>query len=337
MKKSVIRLLVIILMIFTGTVVCPAQDTAMVVGLQNAGVFYESGEKEGQEVMLMDFLKPGDKIRLEPHSMIILNYFEPGIREEIIGPGRITVGTGASREAVSMENITVRSGAAKETGTINHLKPGLREKVSAKETGIPKIVRTKTHKLPPKVFLLKEDVQQSGAVPLRGDGEEFRILILGLANTSVRPSVPIIFRWKPVKGAELYHLRIYDLANNLHLKTGTKETSFTYEKSDMKCNEVYKWRVSASVHGKTYEGNGSFSVLSQDSLKKLIQAEEKIKAECPEDSDELLTRLAFVYRYYELNDESAEKLRELHRRHPWNKNIQRWLRKTDPAYAAKAS
>jgi hypothetical protein len=337
MEKSVIRLLAIILMIFAGADICPAQDTAMLVGLQNAGVFYESGEKNGQEVMLMDFLKPGDKIRLEPHAMMILNYFEPGLREEITGPGTITVGTGASKEAVSMGNITLRSGTGKESDTINRFKPGLREDVSAKEISTVKIIRTKTHKLPPKVFLLKEDTQQSGAVPLRGGEKEFPIIILGLANTSVRPSVPIIFQWKPVKDAKRYHLRIYDIGNSLHLKTATKETSFTYDKSDLKCNEIYTWRVSASAHEKTYEGNGSFSILSQDSLKKLIQAEEKIKAECPEDSDELLTRLAFIYRYYELNDESAEMLRELHRRHPWNRNIQRWLKKTDPAYTEKAS
>lgn len=285
-----------IFMIFISSMICSAQDAGMVAGIQKAKAFYEAGEKKGQEVMLLDFLKPGDKIRLEPDTVLILNYFEPGVREEITGPGTIKVGTG-----------------------------------SVRESGTVKIVRTETCKLPPKVFLRGEDIQQSGAVALRKDGKRDSIVILSLAGTAVRPSSRLVLRWQPVKTAELYSLKIYDIMNNLHSKAATKETAFICDKSDLKCNELYTWQVSASAHGKTYEGNGSFSILSENILKKVIQAEDKIKAECPKKSDELLIRLAFIYRYYELIDESADMLRELHRRHPRNGNIQRWLRQTDPA------
>ncbi len=155
-------------------------------------------------------------------------------------------------------------------------------------------------------------------------------MLIAPDGTSVRSSSGIVFRWQSVKTAELYSLEIYDIMNSLHLKAETKETVFTLGSSDLKSDELYIWQVSASAQGKTYEGNGSFSILSGDTLKKVIQAEEKIKSECPENSDELLTRLAFIYRYYELMDESADMLRELHRRNPRNGNIQRWLQQTDP-------
>ncbi len=88
-----------IFMIFILSMICSAQDVAMVVDLKKGRAYYETGDRQSREVILMDFLKTGDKIRLEPDTVLVLNYFDPGVREEISGPGNITVGTGSAGES----------------------------------------------------------------------------------------------------------------------------------------------------------------------------------------------------------------------------------------------
>jgi hypothetical protein len=40
-----------------------AEDAAMVVEVQSGQAMYDSGDKKGSEVALMDFLSPGDRIK----------------------------------------------------------------------------------------------------------------------------------------------------------------------------------------------------------------------------------------------------------------------------------
>ncbi|QTA93174.1 hypothetical protein [Desulfonema magnum] len=299
MKKFAVTVTGSILMIFISSMICSAKDAAMVVDLKKGRAYYETGDRQAREVMLLDFLKTGDKIRLEPDTVLVLNYFLPGVREEISGPGKITLGTDASEKE-----------------------------------GDVKIIASKTDYLLPKTLLGREDVQQSGAVVLRGDEQSHNIVILRLADTAVRSS-QILFRWQPVKGAGNYMLKIYDTLGSCCFQTTAKENRLSYDKSDLKPDELYSWKVSATANGKTSEGGGAFFILDQKTLDKVIRAEKKIRSECPKDSDELLTRLAVIYRYYELNDNAADMLRELHRRYPRNGNIQGWLQKVDPVYAQK--
>ncbi|MDM8549734.1 hypothetical protein QUF72_06645 [Desulfobacterales bacterium HSG2] len=302
MKKFVSAAIAALFVILISSSVCFGKDAAMIVDLRGKA-FYESG---GQQIILMDFLKTGDEIRLKPGAVLILNYFASGIREEITGPGSITIGIEQS---------------SKE-GNVN-------------------VSCSKTDYLPPKAVLSREDVQQSGATAFRGLGDPDKIVILGdpdkivilgPADTAVR-SHPL-FRWKSVRRAESYRFRIYDAQKSLYFETKTfetktKEINFSYDKLALNEDEDYIWTVSAMRAGKVLAmGNGEFSVLNKKNLEELIRAEKKIKTAFPEDSAELLISLALTYRHYKLYDEAAEIVGKLERLYPGNQNIRNWYQNT---------
>jgi len=270
MKKLVLTVVFFFFAMLITNIICFAHDAAMVIDFKRGEAHYEAGEKKGEKVTLADFLNPGDKIRLEPGTSLVLNYFDSGVTEKITGSGHITIG-----------------------------------KKCSKKVGNVRIRTSKSDYLPPKALLSRKDIQRSAAVPLR-DSEskvgKIRVLTL-LENTVVRSGKPVVFRWKPVKDAEKYDLSVSDIMKKEVFKASTPENSFNYDASDLGHDEIYDWKVSVTVNGKAFEGEGSFSILNKDDLNKVIMAEKKIMAKYPKDSKELLLRFAMVYRYYELNDE----------------------------------
>ena len=297
MKIFLTKAVIVFFLMFTAIAISFAQDTAMVIDLKQGKAFFETGSRKGQAVMLLDFPEPGSRIRLEANAVLVLNYFASGIREEITGPGKFRIGKDFSK----------------------------------KLSGV-KISKSETDYLPPEAMLKKEDVQQVGADVLRR--EEGEIAVFVPADMAFRSSSRISFRWQSVKGAENYVLRIYHMTEDTPcFETKVSEPRFVYGKPGLKAGGVYKWRVSALANGKDFEGEDSFSILDKKTLNKVIRAEKKIRTECPDASDEMLTRLAMIYRFYDLNSDAADMLRKLLRRHPQNQNIRRWLRMSDPGCA----
>lgn len=293
MKKLLSKTVFLFFLMFGPMSIGFAQDTAMVLDLRQGKAFFESGSRKGQELMLLDFLESGSEIRLDADAVLILNYFASGIREEITGPGKIRIGKDSS----------------------------------TKMSGV-KIRKSETACLPPKAMLKKEDVQQVGSGILRGKEGEIPVFIP--ADTAFR-SAPILFRWQSVKGANRYFFRIYNMVEEKpRFETKVSDSRFTYEKNDLKAGEVFIWRVSALARGKDFEGEGSFSILSKKTLDKVTQAENKIRTECADATDEMLTRLALMYRFHGLNRDAADMLKKLLRRHPRNPNIRRWLGMLEP-------
>jgi len=298
MKKSEVPAMIAAFLILVSAAVCSARDAAMVIDIKEGKAYYEAGEEKGRELMLMDFPKPGDKIRLESGTVLVLNYFATGVREEITGPGKITIGNESSRET---------------------------EKV--------RISRSEPDYIPPKSKLNREDLQQFGSSPFRDADPGGIVILRPTDNTAVR-SRPV-FRWIPVKGAESYHLRIYDMLEKPCFHAETEKSSFSYDKSDLIPEEIYEWTVSTKAEGNTARGKGTFTILGRERLDKMLRSERRVRERYPENSDELLVILAVIYRQYELIDEVADMIRELHHRHPRNRNFERWLRNLSPASVGK--
>jgi hypothetical protein len=109
-----------------------AEDVAMVMDILHGKAFYQSGTKKGKEVVLVDFLTEGDKIKLEAKMTLILNYFASGTQEELTGPGTIIVG-----------------------------------KTSSKTEGKVVVKQEKPEYIPPKLQINKAELQQFGASQVR--------------------------------------------------------------------------------------------------------------------------------------------------------------------------
>ncbi|MDM8524963.1 hypothetical protein QUF80_16455 [Desulfococcaceae bacterium HSG8] len=319
-KKSattIIALIVTFFIILSNTA-C-SEDAAMVMDIKRSTAYYEIGDKKGREIIILDFLKPGDRIRLKSGAVLVLNYFASGVWEEITGFGKITVGNGRSKGEGQVKII------ASEPDYLPPIRVG-DDRSKKDEDSQSEIIASEPNYFLPKAAFSREDLQQSGVTVFRGPGSA--IVLEDIAFRSPRP----IFRWPRVQGAENYVVHISGTDYNYK----GQENSFTHNRSDMTRGNSYELKISAMVKDETLkEMKREFYILDQESLDKLILTEKKIRAECPEGSTGLLTRLAFVYRYYKLNDESADMLRKLHHRNPRNENIRRWLQKVAPAYAVK--
>jgi hypothetical protein len=272
----------------------------MVIDIRNGQAYYETGEKKGTEVILMDFLTEGEQIRLTPQTILVLNYFASGLREEVTGKGSITVG-----------------------------------KFSSKKEGDVVVKGNRVDYMPPRSVLNKADMQQTGAVVLRKDRGLSKITILSLFNTAVRSIWPV-FRWNPVKEAEIYKLRVYDVQDRLYLEITTDKTSFTYTKSDLIQGEQYWWTVLAFRKGKILaKGEGQFSIITEEDLEKVIKAERGIKEQYLQESTESMITLAMIYQNYELYDDAVNIFLKLHKKYPQNKNIALYLKMLDPDFTKK--
>lgn len=273
-------------------------DVAMVVDLEGGPAVYDSGEKQGREVALMDFLAQGDRIRLEAGTRLTLNYFASGRREDITGPGVIVAEVKGSRQ---------EKGAA--------------------------LTGSRVAYLPPKSAVKEADLQHVGAVVLRDVGEKKkRVVLLSPFKTAVRSPRPV-FCWRPVAGAEAYRVQVLDLMDQTLLDVTTARTEMAYPRADLTRGLKYRWIVTALAQGQSLaKGQGRFFLLSEEEAQKVSQAEEAIKSGYPEGTTASLVTLALMYQNHELNDEAAEVYRQLHQRYPDNENITRQLKSVDPNF-----
>ena len=283
---------VICIFVFLMTIMSyAAEDVAMVMDILHGKAFYQAGNKKGKEVVLVDFLAEGDKIKLESKTTLILNYFASGTKEELTGPGTVTVGKDFSQTE---------------------------GKVGVK--------RDKPDYVPSKLQVSKADLQQFGASQVRRyemkDGE---VMLLSLKDSNTRSTQPV-FRWQPVEKAETYWLVVSDVHNTRYLNVETKETTLTYPKSGLIQGKDYEWIVLAIAKGRIIAtGEGGFSILTEASLKELGQDEQAIKQLYPEKTAGRLISLAILYQNYRLFDDAVAILRELRQQYPENENIKNWL------------
>lgn len=291
MKKTAMILLACAALVWLAGPVL-AEDAAMVVDVKHGGAVYESGEKKGREVMLMDFLAEGDRIKLGPQTTIVLNYFASGLREEISGPGVITAGLKASQKD---------GGANVKTAKVDYI--------------------------PPQTAARTSDVQHAGVVALRDTkAKTKKIFLLALSDSAAR-SLPLRFRWAPVSGAKKYSLVLTDVLDTIIFKTETDQVEASFQKDGLVLGEEYWWKVRAMSESEVIaKGIGQFHVLTLEDLARLERSERDIKERFSQDSTESRIALAMLYQNYRLNNEAKVILLGLRRKHPRNSNIIRQLK-----------
>ena len=270
--------------------VAMAEDAAMVVEVQSGQAMYDSGDKKGSEVALMDFLSPSDRIKLNKGTLLILNYFSSGAREEIQGPGVITVG----------ENKSKADGATVKSDKVDYL---------------------------PKTAMTEGGGEHMGAVVLRdAGGGSGAVLPIGLTETAVR-SLPLKFQWIRVPGADSYALSITDSKGSGIVSEKIKATYFEVDDVKFEKGVEYSWTVEAfSGSDLIGEGGGSFYLLPDEQVQHVTVSEKYIQSTYPEDSMESRVALAMLYKKYQLNDEARVVLLELRKKQPQNLNIVKHLK-----------
>jgi hypothetical protein len=303
MKRTLYLAIVTALVVLTWTTGVMAQDAAMIVDMQGEAAVFDSGDKKGQEVLLMDFLAQGDRIKLGDTTVLILNYFASGAREEIDGPGVITVG---------------EQGSEKTDGS---------EIKTAKVDYIP----------PPTSAEGKDQALHVGTVALRGMSPASpELLPLGPTDTAVR-ALPLTFRWRPISGAEKYILTLSDKdGKKLFAKTVVAPECLC-EKASVTRGREYWWKVEAAeADGVIAEGGGKFYVLSDKDMNQVALTEQYITKHYPGESDESRIAMAMLYKKYQLNDEAKDVLMGLSKKHPRNANIVRQLNELKTNYNPKS-
>lgn len=268
-----------------------AEDAAMVMDLKNGSAVYTAGMNKGREVQVMDFLAEGDAVELAPQAVLVLNYFASGLREEITGPGAVTVGPDASRAG---EGVSVRT-----------------ENVEV---------------VPPQAVASVADDQHAGVVVLREMmSPDLEMVLLGLKDTAVR-DLPLHFKWAAVEGASNYRFKLVDAVGNIVYETRTTSTDVVFEKPDLVRGDEYVWTVDA-MDGDLFlvAGEGRFYLLSEERRAKLVEAEAFVQKHYPAGSTEADVVRAMLCQSNELNDEALAILVSLRGRHPGNPNIVRQI------------
>jgi hypothetical protein len=266
-------------------------DAAMVVDLSGTSV-YESGSEKGNQVELMDFLAKGDVIRLEEGARLVLNYFASGLREEIDGPGQITIDLEQSRND---------------------------QKVAIKSS--------KVEFVPSQAQVQVGDAQHTGVVALRSPPPMVPPLTASLnPNHTALRGLPIALQWEPQPGVSRYAVVVADVLEDVVFKTETDSTQVVVEKTDIKSGEEYVWKAQdAGAPELGLEGQARFYLLSPEKLSELSHTEAYIKKTYKEGSSEALIALAMLYKKYELNAEAKTVLAELLEANPRNRNINRHM------------
>ncbi|MFH1090150.1 MAG: hypothetical protein V1742_01135 [Pseudomonadota bacterium] len=292
MRKRVVFFVFVAVFCWAGLTSAANQDAAMVVDLQGGKAVFESGDKKGQEVMLMDFLVQDEQLRLEDGVTIVLNYFASGSREKISGPGVIVVGLQSSRKI-----------------------------------GQVQISANKVDYIPPQSVVGGRDAQHLGVVVFRDvdlTGKKI-VMPLTMNNTAVRNTI-FIFEWQAFKDADKYKIFLYDDQDQPVDQGVTTKTSINYNEPKLVRGREYKWKLQALAGENVLsEGGGRFFLLPMSSLSQLAHTESYIKNHYPGDSTEAKIAKAMVYKKYQLNDDARQILVELKKDNPGNKNITQQL------------
>jgi hypothetical protein len=302
MKRNAGLILITALLVLAWTVAL-AQDAAMVVDLKGEPAVYESGTKAGQEVLLMDFLAKDDKIDIKEGTTLVLNYFASGAREEIEGPGTITVGAESSAKA----------GEARiQTAKVDYIPPAVGGKG-------------------------REEALHAGTVALRGFTDTSpELQPLEPTDTVVR-SLPLTFKWRAVPGATGYRFALLDVKGEALDSAEVKSPEYASDVTKLNAGSEYSWSVEALEEEEVIaEGGGKFLMMDAETRIQVGLTEQYIRKNYPDESTEGLIALAMLYKKYQLNDEAKNILTNLSRQHPRNANIVRHINELKMNYSPQS-
>ena len=325
-KREVMKKIWLILVVFLvfGFLIrgqAGAEDAAMVMDVKGGQVFFESGDRAGDEVELMEFLSLGDQLRLEPGASLVINYFSSGRREALLGPGTITVGEDQSE---------IGSGVQIEASGATKLpKPAAVSSLDVQQAGAV-VMRELTS--PP-----VQEVDSGSRVKARATGYKAvccgpgRLALLTLFETAVVDTDPE-FKWRPAPGAKTYQVTVTDSSGKKVINAETKECMLKDSGKPLSPGQGYHWTIKAmSGSGLLAEGGSWFRVLSEEERAQMAGAVKSVMDRSGKDSAETKLSLALIYENYQLYDLAAEMLRPLATEHPDNNTMALMLEVLDPA------
>jgi hypothetical protein len=306
-----------------------AQDAAMVVDIPGEAPVFLSKDKAGEPVELMAFLIRGDRMKLADGDVIVLNYFASGVREEITGPGDVTVGTDQSSvkgarvdrtEAVRIpDQVEVESKDAQKVGTVvirGTDPPGLGPAGSA----------LSARKDP-------YDVHTRLTAFLAEYSRPDKIIPYSLYYTVVSGDRPV-FRWSALSGDMYYRLGIFDHRDHLVHRRELTDNQYVYDGPPLETGVDYNWTVEAlSGAMKLGEGGGRFRLLPMDKRDNLFRLESEIRQRHGFSGNESRILLSMLYENYRLYDEAANVLDLLSTVQPENQRLAARLKLLNPARA----
>jgi hypothetical protein len=322
MKKGLAIVLMAVVFISLGGVGSVwAADAAMVVEILRGEAQYGGGAKEGQGVQLMDFLSSGDVITLLPDTVIVLNYLDSGNREQVTGPGRITVGPTASE---AQEGATIESSKAAFTpppSLISSPGGGQFGAVTLRGTGIASTQTTR----PAMVDPMKQRLDQYKIDCIGPD----KVAVLNLYQTASLSRRPV-FKWAAAPGARNYIFTLFDSSGQKLMEEFPIANQFEVPAPGLVAGTRYRWSIQAMAGDKEIASSWSeFWVLTDEQKQKVEADEKKIKAGGG-DSTEQQIALTYMYQFNKLYDLAAEAMRGLASKYPKNENIAGKLAKLDP-------
>jgi hypothetical protein len=323
MKKGLaIVLMVVVCCGLGGVGTVWAADAAMVVEIVRGEAQYGGGAKEGQSVQLMDFLSSGDVITLLPDSVIVLNYLDSGNREQVAGPGRITVGPMSSE---ATDGAAIESSKAAFTPPPSLIStPGSGQFGAVTLRGIG---NKSTRKAPaPTVDPMQKRLDQYKTDCVGPD----KVAVINLYHTAALSKRPV-FQWAAVPGARNYILTVFDSSGQKLIEEFPITNRFEIPAPGLVAGTRYRWSIQAVAGDREIASSWSeFWVLTDEQRQKVEADEKKIKSKGG-DSTETKIALTFMYQSNKLYDMAADVLRGLAAQYPKNENIAGKLAKLDPA------
>ena len=296
-----------------------AADAAMVVEIVRGEAQYSGGPKEGQGIQLMDFLSQGDVVTLLPDTVIVLNYLDSGNREQVTGPGRITVGAASSEAQDGATIETSQAAFTPPTSLVSSPGSGQFGAVTLRGTGI-------SSSRPPMTDPMKQRLDQYKRDCVGPD----KVAVTNLYQTATLSRRPV-FQWAAVPGAQSYIFTLFDSSGQKLMDQKIDTNSFEVPEPGLVAGTRYRWSVQALAGNKEVASSWSeFWVLTGEQRQKVEADEKKIK-DRGGDSTETQIALTFMYQSNKLFDMAADTLRGLAAKYPNNENIAARMATLDPA------
>ncbi len=266
-----------------------ADYAAMIMDMQNGTAMYGNGPLEDGPIEIGSFLNASDEIKIPDGVTLVLTYFATSKREEIKGPARIVITPTQSKPLGS------------DSGQI-------------KQEAIAYI--------PPKSNIKDIHARTFGNIAFRGvpvnNKPKIALPVLSLLDTTIIAGTPVVLRWRKIRGANKYVVRLFDDNDKQLQETPTMKNEVVFKKA-LKSGAPYHWTLEA-LKGKKIlkKASGKFRFLSTAETNTLKAVEKNLEVRFQKDSTEGLFSLNWLYQGHGLYDNAVTVLLKLHKMHPQN-------------------
>jgi len=266
-----------------------ADYAAMIMDMQNGTATYSNGPLEDAPIEIGGFLNASDEIKIPEGATLVLTYFATSKREEIKGPTKIVITPTQSQPLGS---------------------------------GSGQIKKEAIAYIPPKSNIKDIHARTFGNIAFRsvqaGKKPKSGLPVLSLLDTTIIAGTPVVLRWRKIRGANKYVVRLFDDNNKQLQETPTTKNKVAFKKA-FKSGAPYHWTLEA-LKGKKIlkKASGKFRFLPTAETNTLKSVKKNLQGRFQKDSIEGLLSLNLLYQGHGLHDNAIVVLLKLHKMHPQN-------------------